>query len=166
MYEAAVKGIKSRGYTGIYVVYDEFSKFLEANISEASVSDTKMLQDFAEKCNRSGELQLHLMLISHKEIANYIDKLPKQKVDGWRGVSERFTHIHLNNNFTQTYEIIAAVINKKLDQWQLFCAQNKGYFDNTFQVYENHNIFMDMDKIEIRKTIYDCYPLHFCLQKE
>lgn len=160
LYEAAVKGIKSRGYTGIYVVYDEFSKFLEANISEASVSDTKMLQDFAEKCNRSGELQLHLMLISHKEIANYIDKLPKQKVDGWRGVSERFTHIHLNNNFTQTYEIIAAVINKKLDQWQLFCAQNKGYFDNTFQVYENHNIFMDMDKIEIRKTIYDCYPLH------
>lgn len=160
LYEAAVKGIKSRGYTGIYVVYDEFSKFLEANISEASVSDTKMLQDFAEKCNRSGELQLHLMLISHKEIANYIDKLPKQKVDGWRGVSERFTHIHLNNNFTQTYEIIAAVINKRLDQWQLFCAQNKGYFDNTFQVYENHNIFMDMDKIEIRKTIYDCYPLH------
>ena len=74
--------MKERGYSGIYVVYDEFSKFLEANISEASVSDTKMLQDFAEKCNRSAENQLHLMLISHKEIANYIDTLPKQKVDG------------------------------------------------------------------------------------
>lgn len=73
--------MQSKGYTGIYVVYDEFSKFLEANISEASVSDTKMLQDFAEKCNRSGEHQIHLMLISHKEIANYIDTLPKQKVD-------------------------------------------------------------------------------------
>ena len=34
-----------------------------------------MLQDFAEKCSRSGSLQLHLMLISHKEISNYIDKL-------------------------------------------------------------------------------------------
>lgn len=52
------------------------------------------------------------MLISHKEIANYIDKLPKQKVDGWRGVSERFKHIHLNNNFSQTYEIISSVIQK------------------------------------------------------
>ena len=160
LYEAAVKGIKNLGYTGIYVVYDEFSKFLEANISEASVSDTKMLQDFAEKCNRSGELQLHLMLISHKEIANYIDKLPKQKVDGWRGVSERFTHIHLNNNFTQTYEIIAAVINKKIDQWQFFCTRNNAYFENIFNVYKNHNIFMDMDKNEINKTIYNCYPLH------
>ena len=60
------------------------------------------------------------MLISHKEIANYIDKLPKQKVDGWRGVSERFTHIHLNNNFTQTYEIISSVIRKKERIWKKF----------------------------------------------
>ena len=54
LYEEAVKGLKSQGYTGIYVIYDEFSKYLEANITDASVSDTKMLQDFAEKCNRSG----------------------------------------------------------------------------------------------------------------
>jgi len=63
LYESVAKGLKSKGYTGIYVVYDEFSKYLEANISEASVSDTKMLQDFAEKCNRSRDLQMHLMLI-------------------------------------------------------------------------------------------------------
>ena len=90
LYESVVKELKAKGFTGIYVVYDEFSKYLEANITEASLSDTKMLQDFAEKCNRSGSSQLHLMLISHKEIANYIDKLPKQKVDGWRGVSSTF----------------------------------------------------------------------------
>ena len=72
LYEEAIRGLRSKGYSGIFVIYDEFSKFLEANISEASVSDTKMLQDFAEKCNRSGKMQMHLMLISHKEIANYI----------------------------------------------------------------------------------------------
>ena len=66
---------------------------------------------------------MHLMLISHKEIANYIDRLPKQKVDGWRGVSERFTHIHLNNNFTQTYEIIATVIQKDQRLWNIFCSE-------------------------------------------
>ena len=64
LYEGVVKGLRSKGYTGVYVIYDEFSKFLEANISEASVSDTKMLQDFAEKCNRSGSAQMHLLLIS------------------------------------------------------------------------------------------------------
>ena len=57
LYESVVKCIKPIGYSGIFVVYDEFSKFLEANIKQASVSDTKMLQDFAEKCNRSGKDQ-------------------------------------------------------------------------------------------------------------
>ncbi len=114
LYESVVKSLKARGYLGIYVVYDEFSKFLESNITDASVSDTKMLQDFAEKCNRSGGDELHLLLISHKEISNYIDRLPKSKVDGWRGVSDRFRHIHLNNNFTQTYEIISTVIISRL----------------------------------------------------
>ena len=160
LYEAAVRGIRSKGYTGIYVVYDEFSKFLEANISEASVSDTKMLQDFAEKCNRSGETQLHLMLISHKEIANYIDKLPKQKVDGWRGVSERFRHVHLNNNFTQTYEIITSAIHKNPAIWKAFCKKYRKSFDAIEQLYAKHNIFSDINENDIRTMLFGCYPLH------
>lgn len=160
LYESVVQALKPHGYTGIYVIYDEFSKYLEANISEASVSDTKMLQDFAEKCNRSGKNQMHLMLISHKEIANYIDRLPKQKVDGWRGVSERFTHIHLNNNFTQTYEIIATVIQKNQKLWNLFCTEHKKEFNALARRYETHRIFSDMQADGVEHTIAACYPLH------
>lgn len=160
LYEEAIKGLKSQGYTGVYVIYDEFSKYLEANITEASVSDTKMLQDFAEKCNRSGDLQLHLMLISHKEIANYIDKLPKQKVDGWRGVSERFKHIHLNNNFTQTYEIVESAIHKKKNIWEEFCKEYRASFDNVVIRYQKHNIFNELNPEVIERTVYGCFPLH------
>ena len=127
LYESVVKELRRKNlFDGIYVVYDEFSKYLEANITTASVSDTKMLQDFAEKSCRSGENQLHLLLISHKEISNYIDKLPKQKVDGWRGISERFEHILLNNNFTQIYEIISihtkSVVNNAI--WEIIIDKN------------------------------------------
>lgn len=160
LYEGVAKSLQSKGYMGLYVIYDEFSKFLEANISEASVSDTKMLQDFAEKCNRSGSTQMHLLLISHKEISNYIDTLPKHKVDGWRGVSERFTHIHLNNNFTQTYEIIASVIQKSDDRWHLFCQQYDKNFKNLAHRYCSHPIFSEMDSNEVDNIIHSCYPLH------
>lgn len=160
LYESAIKGLRTKGYTGVYVVYDEFSKFLESNISAASVSDTKMLQDFAEKCNRSGEFQMHLMLISHKEIANYIDTLPKQKVDGWRGVSERFRHIHLNNNFSQTYEIISTVIQKDTEMWAHFNRENGENFKSLKQRYLSHSIFKETSKTEIKKIINPCYPLH------
>ena len=160
LYESATRSLKSKGYTGIYVVYDEFSKYLEANISDASVSDTKMLQDFAEKCNRSGNLQMHLMLISHKEISNYIDRLPKQKTDGWRGVSERFRHVHLNNNFSQTYEIIASVIQKDPFLWDTFQREHAKKFEGLFSDYANHPIFSDMSKSMIESALLGCYPLH------
>ena len=159
LYESVAKSLRSKGYSGVYVVYDEFSKFLEANISEASVSDTKMLQDFAEKCCRSGSLQMHLMLISHKEISNYIDKLPKEKTDGWRGVSERFKHIHLNNNFSQTYEIISSVIQHKEPLWDTFVKAHSRDFDALFSRYKNHQMFVDAHG-EIETAIKGCFPLH------
>ena len=140
-------------------MYDEFSKYLEANINTATVSDTKMLQDFAEKCSRSTETQLHLMLISHKEISNYIDKLPKQKIDGWRGISERFEHIHLNNNFSQSYEIIGNVIQHRNDLWEEFYKNNKKIFESLYSIYEEHTIFSDV-LVDIKQIIRDCYPLH------
>lgn len=159
LYESVAKSIKTKGYSGLYVVYDEFSKFLEANIVNASVSDTKMLQDFAEKCCRSASLQMHLMLISHKEIANYIDKLPKEKTDGWRGVSERFKHIHMNNNFTQTYEIISSVIQHNEPSWSNFCRSHSADFDVLLSRYKNHTMFTDAQG-EVDTAIKGCFPLH------
>lgn len=160
LYENAAKGLRKKGFTGVFVVYDEFSKYLEANIAAASVSDTKMLQDFAEKCNRSGSLQMHIMLISHKEIANYIDVLPKQKVDGWRGVSERFLHVRLSNNFSQTYEIIESVIQKEKKLWDMFCQSNDKQFATLKERYLSHPVFSGMTEDEVKKTIVGCYPLH------
>lgn len=159
LYESVAKGLSAKGYTGTYIVYDEFSKYLEANITEASVSDTKMLQDLAEKCNRSGPLQMHLLLISHKEISNYIDKLPQQKVDGWRGVSERFKHIHLNNNFTQTYEIISTVIQKNARTWATFNRRHADEFAALEHRYAKHTIFAGIGE-DLNTAIFGCYPLH------
>jgi len=160
LYEGVAKSLQSKGYTGMYVVYDEFSKFLEANIADASVSDTKMLQDFAEKCNRSGKMQLHLMLISHKEITNYIDTLPKQKVDGWRGISGRLKQVYLNNNFSQTYEIISSAIQKNQAVWETFCGQHGDEFGELEKQYQRNLLFSDLQESEIHKLVYGCYPLH------
>lgn len=160
LYESVLKGLKGKGYSGIYVIYDEFSKYLEANIKTASVSDMKMLQDFAEKCNRSGNDQLHLILICHKEISNYIDILPKDKTDGWRGVSERFKHIHLSDNFSQTYEIMETVINHDNELWTQFTTKYTEVFSNLIAQYIKHPMFSTLQKVGIAKLIYECYPLH------
>lgn len=160
LYEEVMKALKPRGYSGIYVIYDEFSKYLENHIEDATKSDTKMLQDFAEKCGRSADNQLHLMLISHKEITSYIDHASKAMVDGWRGVSERFRHIYLNNNFTQTYEIIAAAIEKDEKKWYSFIKEHNAEFQGMKYLYNEHPLFSDTYEEGIDRVIYDCYPLH------
>ena len=161
LYEATATKLKTKGYSGLFVVYDEFSKYLESSIAIATNSDIKLLQDFAEKCDRSGSTQMHLMLISHKDISNYIDgSLPKDKVDGWRGVSGRFRHITLHNNFVQMYEIISAVIRKKPTAWRQFLKANKHRFESMKMHYARTGLLDVNDSIELKAAVIDCYPMH------
>ena len=159
LYEDVTKKLKAKGYSGIYVVYDEFSKFLEADITKINSVDIRLLQDFAEKCNRSGENQMHIMLISHKDISNYIDKLPKQKVDGWRGVSERFKHVELKNNFSQIYDIIATVIGQDEKYFNAYYEKNKQIFADSLNTYKNQTLFSELDDSRLETVIYKCYPM-------
>jgi len=160
LYSKIVDALCERGYSGIYVVYDEFSKYLESSILKASIADIKMLQDFAEKCNRSKEKQMHLLLISHKDIANYIDKLPKQKVDGWKGVSERFKHIEIQNNFSQIYELIAAVINKDQNFFVNYYTEHNRKFTEIEEEVKDGMMYSELEEPRMSTVVYDCYPLH------
>lgn len=159
LYEDVTKKLKTKGYDGIYVIYDEFSKFLEADITKINSVDIRLLQDFAEKCNRSGENQMHIMLISHKDISNYIDRLPKQKVDGWRGVSERFKHLELKNNFSQIYEIIATVIGQDDKYFKTYFKDNKDKFGDIVETYKGQALFSELDENRLNTVIYNCYPM-------
>jgi len=161
LFESVAAGVKSKGYDGLFVVYDEFSKYLESSIANATISDIKLLQDFAEKCNRSGALQMHLLLICHKDIANYIDEnLPKEKVDGWRGVSGRFKHIHLHNNYAQMYEIISEVIKKDERFWNGYREDKKKQFDNLVSRFTANRLLNDNNGDEVCYAVFGCYPLH------
>ena len=150
----------NKGYSGIFVIYDEFSKYLESSITKASINDIKLLQDFAEKCCRSGNKQLHLMLISHKEISNYIDTLPKEKVDGWKGVSERFRHIIMHSDYTQVYEIMNYAIKKDKILWNAFIKENEQIFNDIKKTHTFMNVFSKTSNDEITTVVEGCYPLH------
>lgn len=161
LYESVVSKLKDYGYDGVYIIYDEFSKYLESSIANTTISDIKLLQDFAEKCDRSGDKQMHLMLISHKDISNYIDKnLPKEKVDGWRGVSGRFKHINIHNNFSQMYEIISEVIKKAPEFWNKHTLKNRERFINLEECFMNNEVFGKDDLETVRTVVKGCYPLH------
>lgn len=158
-YKTVLKAISAKGYAGIYVVYDEFSKYLESSISSASLDQIKLLQDFAEACNRSQQdQQLHLLLISHKNLSNYIDaNLPKDKVDGWRGVSGRFVEIEIYDNGDQSYELMACAINKNKALWQVYLDSHEAELFEIESRYIARGLF---DESGAEFAVFGCFPLH------
>lgn len=160
VYESVIDELKARGYNGIFVVYDEFGKFLEGSVDKSSAMDIKLIQDFAEKCNRSGLKQLHLMLISHKSIENYIGKLSKNKVDAWKAVSNRFKSISITNAESEIYDMVATVLHRNGKQFENYVANHADQFDVLKSIIDRDHSFTALNDENVEDFALRCYPLH------
>lgn len=160
VYESVIDELKTYGYNGIFVVYDEFGKFLEGSVDKSSAMDIKLIQDFAEKCNRSGLKQLHIMLISHKSIENYIGKLSKTKVDAWKAVSNRFKSISINNDESEIYDMVATVLNRDKERFAEYVEQHLDQFNVLKSIIERDHSFTAFHNENVEDFALRCYPLH------
>lgn len=158
VYESVIEAIKPLGYNGIFVVYDEFGKFLEGSVEKSSAMDIKIVQDFAEKCNRSGANQLHIMLISHKGIDNYIGRLSKIKVDAWKAVSKRFKAITIENNEAELFDMVATVLARNENLFANFLVDHAKSFDRLKEIVQKDHAFSGMN--QYGDLVEKCYPLH------
>ena len=131
-------------YSGIFVIFDEFSKFLESSSSDVS-RNLKIIQDFAEKCARSGKTdQLHLCCVTHKNLSLYKENIK----DSFKAVEGRFVEVRFNRSLEENYQIISAAIKKKSGaekEAKKYIAKNKnfyekidelGIFDNSDNLYQ------------------------------
>lgn len=160
-YTEVSEKIKDYGYSGIFIVYDEFSKYLESSIDKISYSDLKLLQDFAELCNRSEKSQIHLTLVTHKNILNYINEdVNKEKIDGWKAISGRFKHIYIK---TDTYKEMYQLISSALVVDEKFKKHIKKEYKEFFNKINDNKVLVNIfnnEDICLQEIIWDCFPLH------
>lgn len=158
-YKDMTHEITKYNYTGIFIVFDEFSKFLEYVENSHMMKDLKLLQDFAELANRTGSNeQIHLSCITHKTINQYAHNLDEDKSNAFKTVEGRFKELYFNRSIEQNYEIIS------------YALQKKEGFDKCYkQEYEkNVSIYNDIKKIKIFENIGNieeflykgCFPLN------
>lgn len=159
LYNDVNEKIREFGFTGIFVVYDEFSKFMSGNLKKTSSDEIEVLQYFAENCNRSGNKQMHIMLISHQSILNYVNDLPKSKVDSWKAVSNRYKSIELNTSNSQMYEITARVIKKDESWFRNYSEEHKVNFSTLYDKWNGKRAFCELSAEEYNRVIWGCYPL-------
>ena len=113
-YSDTVLAVSKHGYSGIFIIFDEFSKFLESNSSNL-MKDLKIIQDFAELSSRSGKRsQIHLCCVAHKSLSLYKEnKNHTNLIDSFKTVEGRFKEIRFNRSLNENYQIISAAIIKE-----------------------------------------------------
>lgn len=115
-------------YQGIVFVFDEFGRYIEDNGETIKV---KTIQDFAEYCDHS-DSENHLILVSHKQLSLYTDKMKKELSDEWKKIEGRFKATSINVKYDQCLSLIPHII-PKTDKWETF---KKKYERNLNALYE------------------------------
>lgn len=154
--------LADNGFDGIMVVWDEFGRFIESKVGEAFGPEASLLQSFAEFCNRSGEQQVHLVLITHRVLSGYAAQLPITYQQEWARIAERFWSHDVISDFLVTNRLIAeALVIPDADAWQHFTEQHRAAFDNLTAQSLDLALFPDLDDVSLRQQIIEkAWPLH------
>ena len=154
LYMAVTAALKEQtSYCGITIIFDEFSKFLEANLEKSKMLNFKIIQDMAEAASRSKEAQLHFTCITHKDILDYSSS------DSFKTVEGRFKKVRFVASSEQSYELIANAIIKK-DPFAEFYATHADAFKHVADRSSMTNLFSDLSsEAYTDKLVYGCFPL-------
>lgn len=149
--------LSNNGYSGIFIAFDEFSKFLESS-TDGLMRDLKILQDFAELASRTGDKeQLHLCCITHKSLNEYF-KGDEDKINAFNTVEGRFKSVYFNRSLEQNYEIVSNSIIKE----KTFATMYKKFYREYEEFYlkiKEMNVFLNASFIE-NNLFEGCWPLN------
>lgn len=145
--------VEQTKYSGINIIFDEFSKFLESNLEKSQMYNLKIIQDLAEAASRSGKKQIHFTCITHKDILEYSSS------DSFKTVEGRFSKVYFVTSSEQNYELISNAIVKK-EGYASFVKANKKEFERVISIASMANVFKELSEEAFeRKVIYGCFPL-------
>ncbi len=145
--------ITQTAFGGMFIVYDEFSKFLEANLDKSKMLNFKVIQELAELSARSGESELHFACITHKDLLSYNNS------DSFRTVVGRFRQIEYIHSSEQAYELIANAIEKG-PGYDDFLNRNSETLETIRQRLYASGIFRSLSAKMVDEVILrGCFPL-------
>ena len=150
------------GYQGMFVVFDEFGKYIEGHNLKGYENDMKVLQDMCELGVKMDEPQFHLTMVTHKSIKEYGNTVDKRIMDGFMGIEGRIREIYYVDSVQNHYEMIANVLKKdeKIFRNEVMDNKNSGYVLNYENGYKNAYFKSIFSVEEFGKIVCQgCYPL-------
>jgi len=161
------KGISQKlseeyGYSGIYIVFDEFSKFIESRDKTSVGNDMKLLQDICELAQESDQSQIFITFVAHKSIKEYGKYLSSDIINSFTGIEGRIEERYFITSSKNNYELIKNAIYKDINNIRNDPNCRK-YLNNTivnkfYQIPAFRTMFKENDFQNI--IVNGCYPLN------
>lgn len=162
MYKSVADKLKEEfGYSGIYIVFDEFSKFIEGQDKHVTGSSMKLLQDLCELANESKDTQIFITMVAHKSIKEYGSYLSDATINAFTGIEGRIEEILFNTSSKNNYELIQNAIKTNLDKLKSIPQADSFFGKQTVENYYKIAAFRSTFTIEDfeRIIVKGCYPL-------
>lgn len=156
----ADKLVETKGYSGLYIVFDEFSKFIEGQEKKHSGNNMKLLQDICELANASKSTKTFFTMIAHKSIKEYGKYLSTDIINSFTGIEGRIKEVFFVTSTKNNYELIESAIFKdpkirQEAQYKLFVNDER-----TKEFFGLLPFSSTFTKDDFKKTVMDgCYPL-------
>ncbi|QGG52982.1 hypothetical protein [Lysinibacillus pakistanensis] len=142
---------------GLFIVFDEFGRFLQT-VSNAKIYETmQQIQDLAELVNRQGNAGL--LMITHTGLQQYANANANLTQDELERVEKRFVEHHLISDSSIFYRSAHKLLNKPEGfVADMFLAKD---YEQLHHFIMRYNLFADMTHEEIEGTIIEgCQPIH------
>jgi hypothetical protein len=172
--------IAENKYAGIIVIWDEFGRYLEGVVEDPTGPEGQSIQSFAECCNGSKENQLHLYLICHRSLREYVQVSNMLRMSGrtetqereWERIAGRFKEFNMHTSDKEVFKMIDQILvqEKESAMWRKYMDAWRDYHDEWTQTAVQLRLFPELTREEIHSHItLGSFPLHpmaaFCLPR-
>ena len=132
------KLVDEYGYSGIYIVFDEFSKYIESQSGTSTGGNMKLLQDMCELANDSKNAQIFITMVAHKSIKEYGKYLSAETINAFTGIEGRIIEKLFVTSSKNNYELIKNAIIKD---------------EERVKQIPNYSFYLGADKMHLRVNL-------------
>ena len=151
-------------YSGMFIVFDEFSKYIESQDKNNNGTSMKLLQDMSELAFESKNPQIFLTLVTHKSIKEYGKYLSESTINAYTGIEGRIEDVLFNTSSKNNYELVKNAIGSEEGALNNVPNANKYFGDEVLEknysipAFRSNFLKEDFENIILK----GCFPLSPC----
>lgn len=143
---------------GLFIVHDEFGRFLQG-LAQSKINKTMQdLQDIAEFVNRT-DGHIHLLLISHRSMSRYMVGFYEEYQSEFERIEKRYSSYYVESDSATYYRIVQRYLTAE----ELNFSDGGTSDENKILALEikSYNLFEELNQHEVDNLVVNgCYPIH------